>query len=109
MALEEKRSTKELLEIVKKYVEKKVRKEHCGICFCINNLHFIRKITSEERDKLLAILRKKSVKYNPNAELYWWPRGEVSPRIEFLDTLIEEEEKKISWWQLFVNFFKKQP
>ncbi len=31
-----------------------------------------------------------NTKRPPNAKLFWWPYGELAPRLEFLDKLIKE-------------------
>lgn len=60
-----------------------------GLCFAINRLRVGHVIDQHDEEALLKVINANK----PDAvwsERYWWPKGEVEPRIEFLNKLISE-------------------
>lgn len=59
-----------------------------GLCNAIVRLHIHKVINLQENIILWEHIHKNSPK--PSIDVYWWPKGEVKPRIEFLKQLISE-------------------
>ena len=61
-----------------------------GLCFAIIRINVGNVINQYENEALLKVInanRPESV-----VSSYWWPKGEVEPRIEFLQQLIMKYE-----------------
>ena len=81
------RSTKELLEVLlDQYQNNRLEYiQWSGLCFAIISIGG-RVIDQNEKDALLKVI--KANRPESAEPLYWWPKGEVEPRIEFLKQLI---------------------
>ena len=85
------RSTKELLEVL---LDRYQHDEDDtirwrGLCYAAINVRYRDLITQEEERLLISYLKENRPKYSRRAG-FWWPKGEVEPRIEFLNKLISE-------------------
>ena len=83
------RDIKELLEILlDQYQNDKIYGiRRSGLCNAVYELKLIALISEQEEDAILKTLRQS----RPNRSGDWyWPRGRVNPRIEFLKKLISE-------------------
>ena len=61
-----------------------------GLCLAILKLHAICVIDYYEKENLLKEI--KANRPESAGSSYWWPEGEVEPRIEFLKQLIMKYE-----------------
>ena len=61
-----------------------------GLCFAIISIDG-RVIDQNEKDALLKVIKANRPE-SAVSLLYWWPKGEVEPRIEFLQQLIMKYE-----------------
>jgi hypothetical protein len=86
------RSDKELLELVlKEFPEMfKTNQVNC-LCYCVNVLLFDMVITYEEERRLKYIFAQNITDYYINQDTgYYFPKGEIEPRQEYLKQLIEK-------------------
>ena len=85
------RSTKELLEVLlDQYENSRVEGiQWSGLCFAIIRLPAGYVIDQYEKEALLKVI-KANRPYSVVSPLYWWPKGEVEPRVEFLKQLISK-------------------
>ena len=83
---------KTLLEILlDKYQNNKIYGiQWSGLCLAIRKLHNICVIDYYEKEDLLKEI--KANRPESAGSFYWWPEGEVEPRIEFLKQLIMKYE-----------------
>ena len=82
------RTIKELLILLREKCVTRIPAAMYGLCGTIDWLFFCDDISPEEANKLhyyVEISKPAEV-----AGAYWWPRGELTPRLEFLDKLIAE-------------------
>ena len=85
-----------LLEIYKSSVFKNMLKygingislKTTGLCSAILRLRNPKIITPSEHVTLWICLHDNRPKYS--IDVYWWPKGKIKPRIEFLQELISE-------------------
>lgn len=61
-----------------------------GLCFAIISIGG-RVIDQNEKEALLKVIKANRPKL-VESPLYWWPKGEVEPRVEFLKQLIMKYE-----------------
>ena len=88
------RSTKELLEVLLDRYQNNTIEEinWAGLCWAITKLYAYDGVNFYEKEILLDVIeanRPESVESGK----YWWPKGEVEPRIEFLKQLIKKYEQ----------------
>ena len=85
------RSTKELLEVLlDQYENSRVEGiQWSGLCFAIIRHPAGYVIDQYEKEALLKVI-KANRPYSVVSPLYWWPKGEVEPRVEFLKQLISK-------------------
>ena len=82
------RPIKELLVLLREGLPR-LMETHSGLCGCIEDLRYADSINVKERDYLMEYL----FKYRPietECRLWWWDKFDLTPRLEFLDKLIEE-------------------
>ena len=60
-----------------------------GLCFAIIRLRIGHVIDQSDEDALLKVIKANRPE-SAVSLLYWWPKGEVEPRVEFLKKLISE-------------------
>ena len=84
------RDIKTLLEILLyKYENDMVYKiQRNGLCWAIQRLRKRNIISAQEEVILIEHLHSNKPEWACDG--YWWPKGEVEPRIEFLKQLISE-------------------
>ena len=87
------RSTKELLELLlDQYENNRVNGiQWSGLCFAIIKLPTGYVIDQYEKEALLKVIKANRPKL-VESPLYWWPKGEVKPRVKFLKQLITKYE-----------------
>ena len=85
------RDIKTLLEILLDQYENNrlERIQWSGLCFAIIRINVGHVIDQYEKEDLLRVI-KANRPYSVVSPLYWWPKGEITPRIEFLKQLISE-------------------
>ena len=59
-----------------------------GLCFAIIRIDVGHVIDQYEKEDLFDVI--KANRPESAAPFYWWPKGEVEPRVEFLKKLISE-------------------
>lgn len=96
------RSKKELLELLLEIYKNSIFKnafkygfkglffKKTGLCSAILRLSNQKIITPSEHVRLWIYLHDNRPK--SSVDVYWWPKGEVKPRIKFLEKLIENYE-----------------
>ena len=57
------------------------------LCWATGAMYRAEIITWEEAESLRSFIKTKRPR---KADLFWWPYGELSPRLEFIDKLIAE-------------------
>ena len=62
-----------------------------GLCFAIIRLRIGHVIDQSDEDALLKVIKANRPE-SAGSLLYWWPKGEVEPRVEFLKQLIKKYE-----------------
>ena len=62
-----------------------------GLCFAIIRLRIGHVIDQTDEEALLKVIKANRPKL-VESPLYWWPKGETEPRIEFLKQLIKKNE-----------------
>ena len=82
------RTIKELLILLREKCVTRIPEAKYGICGTIDWLVSCEDISLDEAYKLYYYVEINQPKEVAGA--YWWPRGELSPRIEFLNKLIAE-------------------
>ena len=83
------RTIKELLILLRENFPYPIGTEmRCGcLCWAIGSMTRAGLISWEEN---IALRNHIKTKRPPNAGMFWWPYGELAPRLEFLDKLIAE-------------------
>ena len=88
------RSTKELLELLLDQYENNRLDgiQWTGLCLAISRLRVSHVIDQYEKEALFKAIgaNKPDV---PWSEVYWWPKGRVKPRVEFIKQLINSYEQ----------------
>jgi hypothetical protein len=90
------RTIKELLILLREELPKRIANYDSGsICWTILRMSDDNMITDEERNKINYFIESKepdfpSYFYYDDCCGFWWPYGELAPRLEFLDKLISE-------------------
>ena len=84
------RDIKTLLELLLDQYEnnKTYGIQWAGLCLAIIRLHTSRVIDYYDKEALLKVI--KTNRPESAESFYWWPEGEVEPRVEFLKQLISE-------------------
>ena len=82
------RTIKELLILLREELPKNIPLRSLGLCGTSVNITLDHIINPDELDLLMEYMRKKAPITANNT--YWWPYGELAPRLEFLDKLIKE-------------------
>ena len=85
------RSIKELLELLlDQYENNRIDWiQWAGLCWAIIKLYTNDVVNFYEKEILLDVIEANKPD-TPWSGRYWWPKGEVEPRIEFLKQLISE-------------------
>lgn len=84
------RTIKELLILLRDYLPENISKDRGGcICHTIIDMWADNVITEEERPKLNVFI-KTHVPSDRTSNLYYYPYGELEPRMKFLNKLISE-------------------
>ena len=88
------RDIKQLLEILlDQYQNNKIyRIQWAGLCLAITKLCNAGVIDQSDKEALLKVIKANRPKL-VESPLYWWPKGKVNPRVEFLKQLIMKHEK----------------
>ena len=81
------RSIKELLELLlDQYQNNRIDGiQWSGLCFAIIRLRIGHVIDQTDEDVLLKVIKTNRPE-SAESLLYWWPKGEVEPRVEFLNS-----------------------
>ena len=87
------RDIKTLLEVLLDQYEnnKTYGIQWAGLRLAIIRLHTSRVIDQNEKEALLKVIKANRPKL-VESPLYWWPKGEVKPRVKFLKQLIMKHE-----------------
>lgn len=62
-----------------------------GLCFAIIRIRISHVIDQPDEDALLKVIKANRPE-SAESLLYWWPKGEVEPRVKFLKQLIMKYE-----------------
>lgn len=81
------RTIKELLILLREEVN--TRFDGC-VCYCAANMCGKVQITYNEFDALDDYINSHRPEDTKDRLAFWWPYGELQPRLEFLDKLIAE-------------------
>ena len=87
------RDIKTLLEILLDQYENNRLEgiQSLGLCFAIIRLRIGHVIDQTDEEALLNVIKNNRPELAVSL-LYWWPKGETEPRIEFLKQLIKKYE-----------------
>jgi hypothetical protein len=81
------RDNVELLKILRDFLPKYLSRNKGGICGAVYMLPIEGRISIKEISDLLQIISDNNPTTLPN-DTYWWPKGELEPRLKFIDRLI---------------------
>ena len=82
---------KELLILLREFLPGNINKRMAGsICYTIYDMNYDKLITDKEERLLLKYIDDHCPIKDPDYTGFWWPYGELEPRLEFLDKLIAE-------------------
>ena len=88
------RTIKELLEMLRQFIPENIITDMGGsICYSIMDMYYNDLINKTEETGLLKYIesnRPPECIEKQNELDFWWPYGELTPRLEFLDKLIAE-------------------
>jgi len=96
------RNELELLKLLKKHIYI-VEEKGSGMCVLIEILVAQNKITFTEKLFLREYLSKHKPKEGPG---YWFTPGSIKPRLNWLNTQINLQERKLNKFRPFFNEFK---
>ena len=87
------RDIKTLLEVLlDQYQNNKIyRIQWAGLCLAITKLRNAGVIDQSDKEALLKVIEAN--RPESAGSFYWWPVGEIEPRVEFLKQLIKKYEQ----------------
>ena len=85
------RTIKELLILLREFLPININERMGGsICYTIYDMNYDELITNKEERLLEGYIDDHCPIEDPDIPGFWWPYGELHPRLEFLDKLIKE-------------------